>query len=94
MYEHETPPANLVILILMFQYTCRNPSLGLATKARVCKGAGQEGKPGVTFHAPGSVKECEGMNPHTPKELPLWKLESWWTPKFLKSNCRGQNPLD
>jgi hypothetical protein len=23
--------------------------------------------PGVTFHAPGSVGECEGMNPHTPK---------------------------
>jgi hypothetical protein len=22
---------------------------------------------GTTFHAPGSVGECEGMNPHTPK---------------------------
>jgi hypothetical protein len=22
---------------------------------------------GVTFHAPESVGECEGMNPHTPK---------------------------
>jgi hypothetical protein len=46
---------------------CRNPSLGLATKARACKGAGQEGSSGVTFHALGSVGECEGMNPHTPK---------------------------
>ncbi len=27
-------------------------------------------------------------------ELPLWELESWWTPKFSKNNCKGQNPLD
>ncbi len=46
---------------------CRNPSLGFVTKAGVCKSASQEGSPGVTFHALGSAKECEGMNPHTPK---------------------------
>jgi hypothetical protein len=43
---------------------CRNPSFGLATKARACKVAGQEGTSGGTLHAPGSAKECEGMNPH------------------------------
>ncbi len=46
---------------------CRNPSLGLATKARGCKVAGQEGDSKVTSHALGSAKECEGMNPHTHK---------------------------
>jgi hypothetical protein len=46
---------------------CRNPSLGFTTKARACKGAGQEGSPGVTSHALRSVGECEGMNPHIPK---------------------------
>ncbi len=46
---------------------CCNPSLGLTTKARACKGVGQEGSPGVTSHALGNVRECEGMNPHTPK---------------------------
>ncbi len=46
---------------------CHNPSLGLATKARACKGVGQERSPRITFHAPGSAKECKGMNPHTPK---------------------------
>jgi hypothetical protein len=46
---------------------CHNPSLGLATKARACKGVGQEGRPGVTSHATKSVGECEGMNPYTPK---------------------------
>jgi hypothetical protein len=44
-----------------------NLSLGFVTKTRACKNAGQEGSPGVTFHAPGSAKECEGMNPHIPK---------------------------
>jgi hypothetical protein len=55
---------------------CRNPNLGLVTKARVYKGVSQEGSPRVTSNAPENVKECEGMNPHTPKELPLWELES------------------
>ncbi len=47
---------------------CHNPSLGLMTKARACKGAGQEGSLGVTCHAPGNVGKCEGMNPHIPKQ--------------------------
>ncbi len=46
---------------------CRNPSLGLSTKAKACKDAGQEGSPRVTFHAPKNVGQCEGMNPYIPK---------------------------
>ncbi len=46
---------------------CRNPNLGLVTKTKAYKGAGQEGSPRVTSHALGNVGECEGMNPHTPK---------------------------
>jgi hypothetical protein len=42
---------------------CRNPSLGLATKVRVCKRLGQERDPGVWE----SVK----MNFHTPKWTPM-----------------------
>jgi hypothetical protein len=49
---------------------CCNPNLGLVTKVRACKSAGQKESPGVTFHAPKSAKECEGMNPHTPKGTP------------------------
>jgi len=37
------------------------------TKARACEGGGQEGSLEVTFHAPESARECEGINPHTPK---------------------------
>jgi hypothetical protein len=50
--------------------SCRNLSLGLMIKARVCKNASQEGSLRITFHAPRSAKECEGMNPHTPKGTP------------------------
>jgi hypothetical protein len=45
-------------------FVCRNPSLGFATKARARNDASQEGSPRVTSHAPGSVGECERMNPH------------------------------
>jgi hypothetical protein len=75
-------------------HLCCNPSLGLATKVKACKGAGQEGSPRVTSHTPGSEKECEGMNLHTPKEFPLWELESQWTPESSKGNYRGENPMD
>jgi hypothetical protein len=46
---------------------CRNPSLGLVTKARACKGASQKGSLRITSHALMIVGECEGMNTHTPK---------------------------
>ncbi len=52
----------------MFMFNkCRNPSLGLTTEARSCKVVGQEKDPRVKSHAFESAKECEGMNPHTPK---------------------------
>jgi hypothetical protein len=44
---------------------CRNPNLGFATKAKACKGAGQERSPRATSYAPRSVGKCEGMNAHT-----------------------------
>jgi hypothetical protein len=46
---------------------CRNPSAGFTTKVKACKGAGQEGSPRTLFHALGSAKGCEGVNPHTLK---------------------------
>jgi len=45
-------------------------ALGLQPRQRACKVAGQEKNSGVMPHAPGSAKECEGMNPHTPKKTP------------------------
>ncbi len=48
-------------------FKCCNPSLGLVTKAKPCKVVDQQGSPRVTSHVPRNAKECEGMNPHTPK---------------------------
>ncbi len=46
---------------------CHNPNLGLTTKAKACTSAGQEGSPGGTSYTLKSARECERMNPHTPK---------------------------
>ncbi len=69
-----------VIKSSIWKTLCHNPSLGLATKAKACKGAGQE--------------ECErvwGWRLTLPSELPLWELESRWTLEPLESDRSGQN---
>jgi hypothetical protein len=63
---------------------CCNPNLGLVTKDRAYEGAGQVWSPGVSFHAHGSARKCEGMNPTLPSELPLWELKSRWIFEFQK----------
>jgi hypothetical protein len=50
---------NEISKISLAHKRCRNPSLGLATKARACKVAGQEGSMGFTSCFPKSAKECE-----------------------------------
>jgi hypothetical protein len=59
------------------------------TKARAYKGAGQKWSSGVTFHAFGSVGECEGMNPHPLKLIPTLgvrvPMESNGVPNFYRA---------
>ncbi len=38
------------------------------------QGCEPKGKSGITQHTPRSVRRCEGMNPHTPREF---HFESW-----------------
>jgi len=45
------------------------------TKVRGCKVVGQEGSSGVMPHAPKSARECEGIDPHTPKGTPILGIE-------------------
>jgi hypothetical protein len=63
------------------------------TKARACKVASQEESPGVTSHAPRSAKECEGMNPHTPKWTPILgvgiPMDSW----IFIGQLQGSKPI-
>jgi hypothetical protein len=51
-------------------HICRNPSFGLATKAKGLQGCGPRGSLGVTSETLESVGKCEGVNPHTPKVTP------------------------
>jgi hypothetical protein len=49
------------LMEIIIKRMCCNLSLGLATKARACKGASQEESPRVTSPTPRNVGECEGM---------------------------------
>jgi hypothetical protein len=59
----------------------RNPTLGLATKARGCKVTSQKRSPGV--------QESERIDPHTPQGNSHFGS---WSPEFSKSDCKVQNP--
>jgi hypothetical protein len=101
-YEFSCCPNQIWVVAYWFwdvEDICRNRNLELATKARVCKGAGQEWSPRITFHVLRSARECERMNPHTPKWVPTLgvgvPMDSWnfegqlQGPKFIVS----KNPL-
>jgi hypothetical protein len=70
---------------------CRNPSIGLMTKGRACKVAGQEGGPGVTSHAPRSAKSVREWTLTLPNELPLWELESQMESRIFRAQLQGQS---
>jgi len=57
------------------------------------QGCEPRGKPGVTQHTPGSVRRCEGMNPHTPREFHIGELESQCTPESSEGDCRGPKSM-
>ncbi len=69
---------------------CCNTSLGLATKARACKVAGQERSLGVTSHVPRGAKSVREWILTLPNELPFSELESQWTSKSLEGDCKFQ----
>jgi hypothetical protein len=65
--------------IIFCMILCCNSSFGLATKAKGLQGCEprrslrvkvRRRNPGITSQTPGSVKKCEGVNPHTPKATP------------------------
>jgi len=85
---------NLFQKIFAGHHFCRNPSLGLLTKARAGKSAGQEGGQETHFILLGLQESAKEWTLTLPRQLPLGELESRWTPKSLGSNYRGQNPLD
>jgi hypothetical protein len=73
---------------------CRSPNLGLVTKARVCKCAGQHWSWESHFMFPGVQKSVREWTLTLPSEFPFWELESQWTPESLEGDFRGWNSLD
>jgi len=84
---------------------CRNPSFGLATKAkgvarlRAKKKPESQGKRKLGSHITYS-RECKKVWGSVRewtltllRQLPLWEMESRWTPEILESDCRGQNSM-
>jgi hypothetical protein len=62
------------------------------TKARGCKVAGQEGSPKVMPHAPRSVREGEGIGPHTPKGTPILGIIVSVDSQMFKKQLQGSKP--
>jgi hypothetical protein len=69
--------------------SCNNLRLGLATKTKGCKVAGQMGDPGVTSHAPGSAKSVRESTLTFPSELPWWELDSQMDSQNFKERFHG-----
>ncbi len=62
------------------------------TKARGCKVAGQEGSPKVMLHVPGSARECEEIEPHTPKGTPILGVGVPMDSQMFKEQLQGSKP--
>jgi hypothetical protein len=77
----------------MIHMYCHNPSLGLTTKARACKSVGQERGLGSTSYTPGSARECERMNVHTPKWAPTWGVGVPMDSRIFKEQLHGPKPI-
>jgi hypothetical protein len=74
------------------KHMCCNPSLGFATKVRAYKVAGQEGSLGLMLHAPKNARECEGIDPHTPKGTPTLGVKVPVDFKMFKERFQGSKP--
>jgi hypothetical protein len=99
-WEDQVFITNVVIIDLIWDtvvsnvINCHNLSLGLATKARVCKSVGQDWAQESHFMLPWVQKSVREWTFTLPREFPLWELESRWTLKFSENDFKGQNSLD
>jgi hypothetical protein len=81
--------------------SCHNPNFWFATKAKALLGCGPRGSPGVkarrslgvTSQTPGSVRKCEGVNPHIPKVTPTLGDGVPVDSRSSESDLRGQNSM-
>jgi hypothetical protein len=65
--------------------------LGLRPRQGLARGR-PKGSLGVTSHAPGSVRACEGINPHTPKGAPTLGIGVLVNFQIFKEQLQGSKP--
>jgi hypothetical protein len=82
---------HLELLLINFNDNpfCHNPSFGFTTKTRAYKGASQKWSLKVTFHAPRSVGECEGMNLHIPKWVTILGVRVFMDSRIFEGRLQG-----
>ncbi len=73
------------ILLWILVVICRNPSLGLPTKARVCKRAGQE--------RDSRMWKNVRMNSHTPKWTPMLGVGVPTDSRIFRERLQGSKPI-
>ncbi len=61
-------------------------------RQRGCKVAGQEGSLGLKLPAPGSARECEGVDPHTPKGTPTLGVKVLMDSRVFRERFQGSKP--
>jgi hypothetical protein len=66
-------------------------ALGSRPRQGGCKVTGQEGTPGSHFTCSRECKECEGMNPHTPKGTPMLGVGLPEDSQIFKAQLQGPN---
>jgi hypothetical protein len=89
-FAHYPKTSSLILyagyMVKTYYTKCRNPSLGLATKVRGCKVAGQERDLGVQ-----RVWGNEPSHSQVNSNVGSWNPK--WTPEFLECDFKGHNPL-
>jgi hypothetical protein len=79
------PKVSFSFRLVTLNHFGRNPNLGLATKARACKGATKSEVRESHF----SVRECEGINPHTPKWAPTLGIRLLMDSQIFRKQFQG-----
>jgi len=84
--------SSLHILIFILIETIATLALGLRPRYGFARLRAKKETESHTTYS----RECErvwGNEPSHPQGVPLWELESWWTPEFSKDDCKGQTSM-
>jgi hypothetical protein len=79
-------------IILGMRNTCRSPNLGLTPRQGFARLWAKREAQESYLVLPRMQKSVKEWTLTLPSELPLWELESQWTPEPSEGDRKGQNP--